>query len=877
MNKTKLVFRGTICAAIAASMVLAATGCGDNTEQQNNPETRPLVLSISEPDGVFNPFFSTSAPDSSILSMTQISMLASDKTGGITCGESEPTVVKDYSVRTVTEDGKEYTYYQFIIKNGIKFSDGEPLSIKDVLFNLYVYLDPAYTGSSTIYSTDIVGLNNYRLQEEGDISSNEASAKEQEYQTAGKRRIDDLINYVYYVSSTTPNDDRNKYYNPNTDPEKAQADFEYVGEMFKKELGTDWTTYGASMDSYVKTNKFETLWQVFLAMDGGYDFYKKKADGTTLDKDADGNFIFDATTEDARDCAEDLAFYLEEKNVTESSVNYNATVREWAIDRVYSDNLGETMQGTAGSGIEGVLKYWGTASTVLTQFTADAKEDAFKQYTGNLPVPTITGITALKGAAFQSSKESSGSSYSNDYDMLQIKINGVDPKAIYNFAFPVAPLHYYSADGYVSSRTQKTVNLISEFNPAAGNFGVAFNESGFMNGVVNAPEKVGVPVGAGVYKATNANSDDNVDQGGFYSNYIAYYKRNDYFETVGENIQNAKIRLLRYQVINADQIVTSLNTRAIDFGEPSATVESQQALQSHIASTPVWTNGYGYVGINARYVPNITVRRAIMKSMNVSLVKEYYKGDFSEIIYRSMSTQSWAYPEGASTYVSVDGTSYAYDSTGNRIKEMLRSLEDQGYTLVNGIYENRNTGDKLDYKFTIAGGSQDHPAYRMFLESAELLNNLNAGIRVRVETSTKALSDLSSGKLTVWAAAWTAAIDPDMYQIYHKDSKASAIKNWGYDYIMADKETYSYEWSIVQQLSTVIGDARSTNDKDDRIDYYADALDLVMELAVELPTYQRKDLFAYNKEVINGDTLQHGDDLTPFNGPMARIWEVNYL
>ena len=55
---------------------------------------------------------------------------------------------------------------------------------------------------------------------------------------------------------------------------------------------------------------------------------------------------------------------------------------------------------------------------------------------------------------------------------------------------------------------------------------------------------------------------------------------------------------------------------------------------------------------------------------------------------------------------------------------------------------------------------------------------------------------------------------------------------------------------------------------------YADALDLVMELAVELPTYQRSDLFAYNSNIIDTSTLTPKEDLTPYNGPLSRIWEV---
>lgn len=180
MKNKKSFFRILTVCLLAAALAFAAVACKPKdpgpTNQKYNPEERPLAMSISTPDGVFNPFFSTSAYDSTIVGMTQIGMLGTDKEGNITCGDNEPVVVKDYRITTASDEST--TTYEFILKNGIKFSDGKPLTMKDVLFNLYVYLDPAYTGSATIYSTKIVGLNNYRKQQLGDITDSAMSAFE---------------------------------------------------------------------------------------------------------------------------------------------------------------------------------------------------------------------------------------------------------------------------------------------------------------------------------------------------------------------------------------------------------------------------------------------------------------------------------------------------------------------------------------------------------------------------------------------------------------------------------------------------------------------------------------------------------------------------
>ena len=55
----------------------SSSGSGTVSKGLNNEED-VLVFSSGEFDGVFNPFFSTSAYDSSVVGQTQISMISSD-------------------------------------------------------------------------------------------------------------------------------------------------------------------------------------------------------------------------------------------------------------------------------------------------------------------------------------------------------------------------------------------------------------------------------------------------------------------------------------------------------------------------------------------------------------------------------------------------------------------------------------------------------------------------------------------------------------------------------------------------------------------------------------------------------------------------------
>lgn len=866
MKKTQRFMRTFVLLLLALAMILSAVGCKREQDPENktegqkyDPETRPLAMSISTPDGVFNPFFATSAYDSTILGMTQVSMLGTNPNGEIVCGDNEPVVVKDY--RIVTDEDQEYSTYNFIIKNGIKFSDGVPLTIKDVLFNLYVYLDPSYTGSATIYSTKIVGLEQYRMQtDKTNIGDSAMDAFEEGFEGTAKKRIEDLINYVKLNGVGISSNDR-----PDvtlTDAQIAQCvkDYETVSATFFDELTTDWNTHSSSKESYADWGFTET-WQIFMLNDGQATELLKRDGAGKLIKDKDGNYQLD--TDAVVFYEESMQEYLSENGYT--SENREEGIRNWAINEVYSAYFPGTVGKTNAPMFESILRGWMTADTIRDKFTAEAKSEFFKN--SDKVVPSISGITTST-----TTKDFSGNDLGEEHSVLNIRIKGVDPKAIWNFAFTVAPMHYYSTNNWNGK------DYIAAFDPAKGEFGLEFGSIEFMEQVINAPDKVKLPVGAGVYMASSATLGGKVTGDTFYDKNMIYYERNPYFETLGSGISNAKIKYLRYKVVESDQIINAIIRGDIDFGDPSATQDNIKLLNDNsVAHEEVFTSGYGYVGINPRYVPNITVRRAIMKAMDTSLItSNYYQGGLAELIWRPMSTTSWAYPKGCSVYTNADlGLDYSFDQTGYEIQEMIEAA---GYQKnADGVYEKNIPGfgvDRLDYKFTIAGASVDHPAYAMFIRAANILNQI--GFDVKVVSSQTALSDLSSGKLEVWAAAWSSTIDPDMYQVYHKDSQATSVNNWGYKQIKANKDLYAAEWAIINDLSDLIDDGRSTTEVSERKDIYAKALDKVMELAVEMPTYQRKDMSAYNKDVIDASTMTPKTELSPYNGLLSRIWELNY-
>lgn len=857
-NIMKKVICITLIMAVAISSCLMLFACNDDEdvkkgEKKYNSEERPITFSISALDGTFNPFFTTSATDSTIAHFTQVGMLSTSNEGEIECGEDVPTVALDYSITSYNADGEvvsggdvDHTTYDFVIKNGIKFSDGEPLTIDDVLFNLYVYLDPMYSGSSTIYSVDIQGLKAYRYNDP--TLSDTSNMNDTYFRNNAQTRIDNLL---AWHDGDIKDDERTQ---------QMLEDIEKVKEQFEKDLGTDWTSNQGTLESDYKEYSFTEDWESFYLIEGliwvkteqntnGYDVLVKDNDGKYVIDPVSGIDEYKEIMENASKDEDKIAQYMS-KNSCDRDSAIELIKKDIAIETVKEANVSD---GAIKSSISDILQYSSTGTNIVESWVLEEQSNYYASQTGN--VKSISGIKTYKTSSFNGVN---GTKLTEEHDVLSITINGIDPKAIWSFAYSVAPMHYYS--------NQETLD-----NKVDYPYGVKARDKDFFDKVLNSPEKNALPVGAGAYRASNkagnasaepseVNSDD------FWKNKQVYFERNDYFYTLGKGITNAKIRRLIYIEVSENNILNNLITGAIDYGTPSATPQNKEkvAQESTLGSIEYMTSGYGYVGINPKYVQDLEVRQAIMMSFNTeSIIGTYYGGSMAEIINRPMSKLSWAYPTGSKAY-------YEYDSTGLKIEALVESA---GYVKgSDGIYE--KNGKKLKFKFTIAGDTTDHPAYSMFLNAQKLLNA--HGFEITVGTDIQALKKLSTGGLEVWAAAWTSTIDPDMYQIYHKDSKTTNVKNWNYDGILNDTTgTYDREKEIIGELSDLIDAGRETNSKKDRTDIYKEALDKIMELAVEYPTYQRKDLVVYNKDVIDSSTLNLRDDLK-YSSPTDRIWEVDY-
>lgn len=879
LNGKKIIAVIAVIAVFVGSMA-TLVACKDDNNNNNtgsggkyNNDTDALVLSTQELDKVFNPFFSTSATDSNIVGMTQISMLSNTSDGKVAYGDNEAVVVKDLETITEGEGENQTTTYYFVLKNNVRFSNGSYLTIKDVLFNMYVYLDPLYTGSATMYSTDIVGLKSYRTQSNDE--SEQDRFKDKAEAGAGAR-VQDLISactalldehkYDELDEAIDSDDKLRTYLAQYAEENKTEgtesyllADYNKALELFKEELNSD---YSNSVDTYkdikftdANNNLHEGLFttdvEAFLYNEG-YITWNKKAN--------DGN---GELTSDFGDVAQ-----------------IKSWTKDYAINLVYQDKVPQS--------IVEILTYWGTAATLKEYLTNLLLEESFK---GDKEIKNISGIqfanieepVTVNGKTYNVPEYADGTKNQvvSGNEVLKVVINKVDPKAIWNFAFAVAPMYYYSDAEHINAFDYKE------------NFGVEYGSQTFMTNVVKNPNKIGVPVGAGPYVASKSSGGtDNVSSGDFYDKGMVYFEANPYY-IMGAPL----IKKVQYRVVSSTQVLNALYTKEIDFAEPNAKPETIRELNSKksegFGNKSIRTSGYGYIGINAGKVPDIYVRRVIMHCINTQECVDYYETT-AKAIYRSMSMSNWAYPSGCTSYypyiggpvpedLSVVYSGYADFVTekGYTAGQKLSEADQTEYLLglLGGYTENAEgvltkEGNTLKYTFTIAGEEKDHPAYAAMKHASEILNKL--GFKINVTTDANALKKLATGDLTVWAAAWSSTIDPDMYQVYHKDSTATSVLNWGYKQIKANVgNKYKEENDIINKLSELIEQGRETTDIEERKGTYADALDLVMELAIELPTYQRDDLFAYNTDKIDVSTFTPDSELSPYKGLMSDLHKVS--
>ena len=761
--------------ALVMSLSLLA-GCGNqgNTSGGATTDETPLVVGYAPFSSKFSPFFSETAYDQDVWVMTQLGLLTSDRTGAIIYkgieGETIDYNGTDYTYYgpadlEVTENADGTVYYDFTLRDDLKFSDGEPLTIDDVIFSMYVLCDPTYEGNSTLYAQPIQGMEAYR---------------------SGMSARQELI----------------------------------------LAAGPD----GYTANDYYTEDQYNTFWAAFNA--AGVKFAQEILDYLVA---AGAN----AETDSVAAKAANWGFTLAD----------DATVEDFwaAIVEKYGYDLSD-------DGINAEK----ASSSISELLTAELGDRA-----GEFSAGVQTGESAANISGIQKT---------GDYSM-RIVMTKVDAVAIYQLGVTIAPMHYYGDK-----------SLYDYDN----------NSFGFPKGDLSSVRaKTTQPMGAGPYK------------------FVKFENGTVYFEANESYFQGApKTKYVNFkECISDDDKLNGVTTGTIDITDPSMSSDTAEAIvaansNGELTGDKVTTDlvnnlGYGYIGMNAVVMsvggdPSSQASKDLRKAFGTILsvyrdvaIDSYY-GERASVINYPISDTSWAAPRP-----SDDGYKVAFstDVEGNDIYTSDMSAEDKyaaaktaalgyleaaGYTVADGKVTAAPEGAKMEYEVWIpADGKGDHPSFMILTLAKDALAEIGMTLTIKDLTNSADLwTALEAQQVAMWAAAWGATVDPDMYQIYYSDVADAGSATSGQNPLGGSKQGGSnYMYCIADpELDQLIMDARATTDQTYRKAMYKACLDIVIDWAVEIPVYQRQNCIIFSSERVNMDTVT--PDITTFYGWLSEVQNV---
>lgn len=132
----------------------------------------PLMVGCDSLGNNFNPFLAENGTDLQAVNLTQTKLFGTDRAGRL--------VEKGIDGELLSYHGEQYTYYgiadikktykrklgytvyRITLRDDLIFSDGQPITIDDVIFSIYAFCDTDYKGPVTLGQSNIRGLLNYQ-------------------------------------------------------------------------------------------------------------------------------------------------------------------------------------------------------------------------------------------------------------------------------------------------------------------------------------------------------------------------------------------------------------------------------------------------------------------------------------------------------------------------------------------------------------------------------------------------------------------------------------------------------------------------------------------------------------------------------------------
>lgn len=675
----------------------------------------PLVVAYSPFSEKFSPFYADTGYDQDVVAMTQISLMTTDRMGGIIFNAIEGETVSyngtdylytgaaDLSVKY--DEATDTTTYTAKIRDDLVFSDGVPVTADDIIFTYYTLLDPAYVGSSSLNSLDIVGLGNYLTQ-----TSDEVNAK----YTALAETIFAAGNAGYVANEEYSEELYNGYWSCveaewklDLEAIAAYCMSNYAGAYAEAAVGVDTATLTATPELQIPFAMWCWGFATGYADDGAwYD-----ANGVAWDLSAAA-----PTVDDWYEIA--YAAYGGDVDAYDGVENADGTLAHDAADTKFVREFGSKDEAMGGEGVKG-----------------------------------ISGITKL-----------------DDYT-VQVVLNGFAANAVYQIlGQQITPLHYYGdAEQYdyengkygfpfgdLTLQKAKT-----EVPMGAGAYKFVSYQDKVVTFEANPYYFKGCPKiktiqfkeGSTSEVATGISTGD-VDAGeldGSRTRFEEVASYNSNGEITGDVITTSKVDNLGYGYIG-------MNADTVNVGgaEKAASAESK-ALRKALATI---LSVYRDISVDSYYGEAASVIQYPISNTSWAAPQASDEG------YQTAFSTDAA---GNALYTAemTEEEKYAAAAAG-----ALTWFEAAGYTVEGGKVVAAPEGGKTEFTVIIpADGKGDHPSYMIMTMAQQAFEAIGITLIINDPADSNVLWDaLDAGQQELWCAAWGSTIDPDMYQVYHSNN-----------------------------------------------------------------------------------------------------------
>lgn len=521
---------------------------------------------------------------------------------------------------------------------------------------------------------------------------------------------------------------------------------------------------------------------------------------------------------------------------------------DYCVAAGYAADANDVATGAAAWGFDGLAAdataadFW---NAIVAKYGYDITDDGINAETAGTSISAL--IEAEIGDTFsdytvgvqtgESAANVSGIVKTGDYSMT-VTLTEVSASAIYQIPVTVCPMHYYG-------ETEK--------------YDYDNNKFGFDKGDLSHVKSVtSAPVGSGPYTFES------------YSNGAVTLQKN-----AGYWKGEPKIDTIIWREMQDVDKIPGVVSGTIDITDPSYSSEAAEQIKKansngeisgDVLQTDLVANlGYGYVGFNANRVKvgngnggdeaSKDLRKAIATVIAVyrDVAVDSYYGEFANVINYPISDTSWAAPRVTDEDYKV---AFSVDVDGNDIytegmtaderyaaakQAALGYFEAAGYTVTDGKITAAPADAPMDAEVMVGGsGTGDHPTFMALTLASEALKEIGFNLIVSDMSNFSEMTNaINAGNVDMFAMAWQATPDPDMYQIYHSNGGSNEKSYWIKD----------------AELDDLIMQARQSTDQTYRKTLYKECLDIVADWAVEIPVYQRQNCIILSSQRVDLDTV----------------------